>query len=253
MPAIFKQQIQFNEHTIDFRVIPSKSARKFHIRVGLSGVEVIHPIGRLNEEMNTFVEKNAFWIFQQIKRIERFKKIRHPICQTKGKILFRGKNTTIRSNFSLSQGYGNLVIYSNNEIHIRYGPNSKTAFSRSLEIWLRKQARSQIERYLAELGPSFGYSPHKVYIMGQRTKWGNCSPKGNLSFNWRLILAPDFVMKYIVIHELVHLAIPSHSNEFWLTVQSYCKNVERARQWLRLNGKKLYDPLPEPIQKIEDP
>lgn len=247
MPAIALHQIQFNEHPIDFRVIPSKTARKIRIRVGLNGVEVIHPISRLNEEMNTFVETNAGWIYEQIKRIERFKKIRRPIHQTEGKILYRGKSTTVRSNYFSSRGYGNLVKYSNNEIRIQYGPNSKTEFSRSLENWFRKRARLQIKKYLNEIISRFGYSPNKVYIMGQRTKWGNCSPKGNLSFNWRLILAPDFVMRYIVAHEVVHLAIPNHSNEFWLTVQSYCNDVERAKQWLRLNGKKLYDPLPDPI------
>lgn len=68
--------------------------------------------------------------------------------------------------------------------------------------------------------------------MGQRTKWGNCSALQNLSFNWRLILAPPFVLRYLVTHEAVHLAIPDHSRKFWLTVQSLCPESERAKQWL---------------------
>ena len=55
---------------------------------------------------------------------------------------------------------------------------------------------------------------------------------GNLSFNWRLILAPDFVLRYFVTHETVHLVIPDHSAKFWLTVQSLCRETERAKQWL---------------------
>jgi predicted metal-dependent hydrolase len=75
--------------------------------------------------------------------------------------------------------------------------------------------------------------------MGQRTKWGNCSSTRNLSFNWRLILAPEFVLRYLVTHEAVHLAIPDHSARFWLTVQSLCRETERARQWLSASGREL--------------
>ncbi len=75
--------------------------------------------------------------------------------------------------------------------------------------------------------------------MGQRTKWGNCSAGRNLSFNWKLILAPDFVLRYLVTHEAVHLAIPDHSAKFWLAVQSLCRETERAKQWLSASGHEL--------------
>lgn len=75
--------------------------------------------------------------------------------------------------------------------------------------------------------------------MGQRTKWGNCSSRRNLSFNWRLILAPDYVLRYLVTHEAVHLAIRDHSAKFWLTLQSLCRETERARQWLVANAQEL--------------
>lgn len=75
--------------------------------------------------------------------------------------------------------------------------------------------------------------------MDQRTKWGNCSSRRNLSFNWRLILAPEYVLQYIVTHEAVHLAIPDHSARFWLTVQSLCRDTERARHWLMAHAGDL--------------
>jgi predicted metal-dependent hydrolase len=81
--------------------------------------------------------------------------------------------------------------------------------------------------------------------MGQRTKWGSCSRLQNLSFNWRLIMAPEFVLRYLVTHEAVHLAIPDHSHEFWLTVRSLCPESERATQWLSANGHRLLVDLAE--------
>ena len=85
--------------------------------------------------------------------------------------------------------------------------------------------------------------PQQIYLMGQRTKFGNCSARRNLSFNWRLILAPDFVLRYLVTHEAVHLAVPDHSAKFWLTVQGLCPGAERARQWLSAYGRGLLQPL----------
>jgi hypothetical protein len=67
----------------------------------------------------------------------------------------------------------------------------------------------------------------------------SCSARQNLSFNWQLILAPDFVLRYLVTHEAVHLDVPDHSARFWLTVQSLCPHTERAKQWLSANGTKL--------------
>jgi predicted metal-dependent hydrolase len=108
-----------------------------------------------------------------------------------------------------------------------------------LERWLRKQARIRIEEHLSAVTARLRQKPHRTYVMGQRTKWGNCSTKRNLSFNWRLVLAPDFVLRYLVTHEAVHLAIPDHSAKFWLTVQSLCRETERAKQWLSANGRRL--------------
>ena len=119
------------------------------------------------------------------------------------------------------------------------GARSQTPTARSLENWLRKQARVEIERQLSAVAARIRQSPGRIYVMGQRTKWGNCSAERNLSFNWRLILAPDFVLRYLVTHEAVHLAVPDHSARFWLTVHSLCSETERAKQWLCKHQSKL--------------
>lgn len=72
-----------------------------------------------------------------------------------------------------------------------------------------------------------------------RLRWGNCSALGNLSFNWRSMMAPDHALHYNVTHQMVHLAIPDHSKHFWLTVQSLCPQADRARQGLVVNGHRL--------------
>ena len=75
--------------------------------------------------------------------------------------------------------------------------------SKQPAVVLRKQARERIELHIAEVGKRLKRAPNRIYVMGQRTKWGNCSARCNLSFNWRLVMAPDFVLRYIVTHEMV--------------------------------------------------
>jgi predicted metal-dependent hydrolase len=133
----------------------------------------------------------------------------------------------------------NKVATEHGAIVITCRPRSKTAPARSLENWLRKQVRERIAQHIADVGKRLRRAPNRIYVMGQRTKWGNCSSRRNLSFNWRLILAPDYVLRYLVTHEAVHLAIPDHSAKFWLTVQSLSPDSERARRWLVAHARDL--------------
>jgi hypothetical protein len=78
--------------------------------------------------------------------------------------------------------------------------------------------------------------------MSQRTRWGGCSSRQNLSFNWRLVMAPPAVLDYLAVHELAHLAEPNHSMKFWLIVRSHCPEFQRHKRWLRDNEWRLNIP-----------
>jgi hypothetical protein len=87
----------------------------------------------------------------------------------------------------------------------------------------------------AELGVSF----LRIEVRDQRTRWGSCSPRGTLSFNWRLVLAPFAVLDYVVVHELCHLREPNHSARFWRLVESRRPAWRDQRAWLREHGPEL--------------
>jgi predicted metal-dependent hydrolase len=123
--------------------------------------------------------------------------------------------------------------------------------ARSLERWLRRSARTAVEQHAALVAEKLGVEIGRIYIMDQRTKWANCSRLRNLSFSWRIIMAPDSVLRYLVVHEVVHLAVPDHSQRFWLTVQSMCSDAERGRQWLAANGTRLMVDLEELFKEAD--
>ena len=163
----------------------------------------------------TVVDHNGAWILDQVERVERLRTVWRPEGRQVD-ILFRGEPTKVRVETTETRARGNLVEVTNGTIVVRRGTTSQTPVARSLENWLRKQARAEFELRLAAVTMRLGQNPRRVYVMGQRTKWGGCSARRNLSFNWRLILAPDFVLQYLVTHEAVHLAVPDHSARFWL-------------------------------------
>jgi predicted metal-dependent hydrolase len=232
MKTATQHHVRLGGRRVDYRVVRSTAARKLRIRVGPGGVEVVQPAGRNGEDVSAFLNRNEDWILDQLRRVERLRGVLRSKQRQAGEILFRGEPTRVRIETTHARGRGNAIRLANDEIVIRRGQECRTPAARSLENWLRKQARQEFERHLAAVTARLRQTPERVYVMGQRTKWGNCSTARNLSFNWRLILAPDFVLRYLVTHEAVHLAIPDHSAKFWLTVQSLCRETERAKQWL---------------------
>ncbi len=200
-------------------------------------MEVLQPAEREDGDVTAFLRANSEWISGQLSRAARLNGVRKPERRHTGEFLYRGVPTPVAVETDDRRRGVNCVVFENGGIHLMCG--NRTPPSRTLENWLRRQARAEIERYLGAVTKRLRRSPGKLYIMDQRTKWGNCSAMQNLSFNWRLILAPDFVLRYLVTHEAVHLAVPDHSRRFWLTVQSMCPETERAKQWLSSNGQKL--------------
>ena len=102
---------------------------------------------------------------------------------------------------------------------------------------LRPLFRSRAEFFAPFLGVSF----NRVSVKDQRSLWGSCSQQGNLNFSWRIALAPDPVLDYLVVHELAHRAQMNHSRAFWTLVERLCPAHRTHRRWLRKNGRALHD------------
>ncbi len=117
------------------------------------------------------------------------------------------------------------------------------AIAEAFEKWAVRDFESRLEERLKHFCNIIGVTYGAVRIKSQKTRWGSCSSKGNLNFNWRLVLAPDWVMDYVVVHELCHLKHLNHSKDFWLTVGSYMPEYKTAVKWLKQNGAVMLQPV----------
>ncbi len=111
---------------------------------------------------------------------------------------------------------------------------------RRLADWLKQQARQELlkscRKYAAAMGARFG----RLSVRDQKSRWGSCSSNGTLSFSWRIILAPDFVLDYLAAHEVAHLLEMNHSPRFWRLVDAHCPHWKEAERWLKEHGAGLH-------------
>lgn len=100
-------------------------------------------------------------------------------------------------------------------------------------------AKEYFPKRVAHFHQFTGGSYNRITIRDQKTRWGSCSARGTLSFNWRLMLAPPAILDYVVVHELCHLTHMNHSAAFWQKVESVYPDYRTARKWLKDHGQEL--------------
>ncbi|MDA0368081.1 MAG: SprT family zinc-dependent metalloprotease [Proteobacteria bacterium] len=112
--------------------------------------------------------------------------------------------------------------------------------SRRVADWLKGQARQEISARAQTYAAAVERRIRKIQIRDTRSRWGSCSEDARLSFSWRLMLAPENVMTYVVAHEVAHLVELNHSKRFWQVVDGLCPGCEPAKYWLKRHGASLH-------------
>lgn len=106
---------------------------------------------------------------------------------------------------------------------------------------LADMASKKLPELVHEYAPQLGVSVGRITIRNQRTRWGSCSAKGNLNFNCLLMLTPESVQRYVVVHELCHRIEMNHSQHFWALVKSIIPDYRESQKWLKENGGLLIE------------
>ena len=118
-------------------------------------------------------------------------------------------------------------------------PGEAMHIPRRLTEWLKAEAQRDLTERSNIHATTLGVVVKSVAMRSQSTRWGSCSSSGRLNYNWRLILAPSFVLDYVAAHEVAHLVHMNHSISFWRTVTTALPDMERGKAWLKAHGKVL--------------
>lgn len=119
-------------------------------------------------------------------------------------------------------------------------PGPPDLMGQRLHAFLRREARRDLERSVEAHAPRIGKPYARIVVRESRTRWGSCSSKGTLSFSWRLVLAPSFVLDYLAAHEVAHLVHMNHSAAFWAVTRALAPRMDEAELWLKTHGPTLH-------------
>jgi predicted metal-dependent hydrolase len=106
--------------------------------------------------------------------------------------------------------------------------------------FLKDLARKELPAKFEQIADKLAFNWTRLFIRSQKTKWGTCSTRGNISLNWRLIMCPPEILEYIIIHELCHTVHMNHSKSFWKLVKEHYPHVDEAHKWLKTEGNQVF-------------
>ncbi len=228
---------------ISYRLRRSARARRLRLTVQPDGVEVVAPVRLREPEIVRFVEQHRHWLLAKVSRLRRALAA-HPgqgRLADGGQVPYRGRPVELR--IGPASGARALVRYRDGfevrlPAHVPDGERERW-IEAALHHWLRRQARLDALRLIERHGPPHRLVPSGLRIKDQKRIWGSCSARGLINLNWRLILAPEPVLEYVVVHELCHLRVRNHQKEFWQLVAQVLPGYGTERRWLRANGHLL--------------
>lgn len=128
-----------------------------------------------------------------------------------------------------------LILQGVFKLSKRYQNNAKSVMTNWYKRMARKKIGERVRFYYALTGLQY----NKIKINSAKTRWGSCTYEGNLNFTWRLVMAPEVVLDYVVVHEMVHLEEKNHAKLFWQKVEKIMPEYKTHKKWLKTNGHLL--------------
>jgi predicted metal-dependent hydrolase len=222
---------------IPYAIRRSDRARRARIVVDAGGVEVVVPRRMPLREVEPFVAEKEAWIQRTLRRY-RTAALDGPRVELRdgGHVPYLGRELALRVKVEPGRVRPHVAVRGDRAI-VKLPPGGD--LRDALERWYRRRARAEIAPRLDAATARAGTGYTRLTIRGQRTRWASCSDGGSMSFNWRLLLAPEEVLDYVVEHEVAHLEVMGHSRRFWALVASRCPDYRRHESWLRRYGSAL--------------
>ena len=225
----FPKNIAYNGHKIPLRLRYNAKAKRIILRVDqeTGGAIISLPRHASETEAISLVNERIDWIVDKISEFP------PKITLTDGQSLtLMGQHITIRHRPDLKMGVqliGSEMIASGMREHLH----------RRIVDWLKKYTKGIITPRANNMASQLECKINRISIRDTKSRWGSCSSQGNLSFCWRLIMTPEWVLNYVIAHEVSHLKHMDHSPEFWKIVGTFGVKPKQARLWLNQNSRVL--------------
>jgi predicted metal-dependent hydrolase len=227
--------VAFDGEVYEVRVRRHAQARRYTLRIHAAAREVVlsMPTRGSLREANVFAQKHGAWIAARLKRLPNPAPFAHgavvPLRGIPHRIEHRsGARGTVW--VECGDDGAQLLCVAGEAPHV----------PRRVRDYLKREAKKELDRASRAAAAALGVGLKRISIRDQTSRWGSCSTTGVLSYSWRLILAPPFVLDYLAAHEAAHLVEMNHSRRFWRLVEGIYPDVARAKTWLDTHGGDLH-------------
>jgi len=221
--------------SINIKRTDRKKTVSFQVERGL--VKVLVPKNLDKKKLDKIIKSKSKWIKNKLSKVDEILPYRKKDYVSGEDFMYLGKHYKLkvtkdkRYNVKLSDKY--LIL--NIKPHTK---NDK--IKRLLKNWYFENADKYLKEITKELSLKYSLDFKSVKVRNYRSRWGSCSSIGNIFYNWKIIMAPKKIIKYVVLHELVHTKIHNHSPRFWSYLKSIYDDINYPKKWL-INNKNLLE------------
>lgn len=184
------------------------------------------------KEIEKFIERKKYWIYTKLKHPQKYQKSSKKEFISGASILYLGKHyklDVVKDRLDGIKFANKFIISKENQ------KKARDLFKK----WYIEKAEEKIIPKVEHYAKNLGVQYNSIKIKEFKYRWGSCTSKNNLNFNWRLIKAPLPVIEYVIVHELAHLIEPNHTSLFWNIVKTQVPRFSEAKEWLKNNGNFL--------------
>ncbi len=218
-------------------IIRTRRRKTADIRVEEGAVSVIVPVTTSIEKIDQLLLKKRQWIKEKMV-------LQRDMRPASSKQFVSGEAFPyLGRNYRLKVAHGPFspakLLQGRLVVQTLEGSQQPHMIRNALVRWYKRQAEQKIREKVRRYAPIVGVKPAGVNIKTFKARWGSCTAKGELEFNWLIMLAPNLMVDYVVIHELCHLIHHDHSPEFWREVMRVMPDYQQCREWLRENSEGL--------------
>jgi predicted metal-dependent hydrolase len=233
-----RSSVEYDGNIIGFD-IEYRNRRTTAIHIRPPGTVLVYaPACSGEEKIRDCVRAKGRWILKKISEARLLDPARYKKKFVDGELfLFLGKDHALKI---INNGRKiPRVFFKEGVFCLETGVYGIERSRQAMEKWYRKKAQRIISDRVELYSGKIGRYPRSAKAKEQKRRWGSCTLRGDLYFNWRLAMAPPGIIDYVVVHELCHLIHADHSSKFWERVGSILPDYRKRKKWLRENGLKL--------------
>jgi len=224
------------DEDLSIEVVRTKRRKTASIKVIDGAVQAIVPDQLSDGRVEALIQKRTPWIRKKLRE-------QSQIVTPKPKEYVSGESFTyLGRNYRLkvSRGTDRGVKLTGGYLEVGLPKKPKDGDVRNALVeWYEGHALERLIEKTSRYAGIMGVAPNSISVREYKSRWGSCSSNGEISYNWRIIIAPHHIVDYVVVHELCHLKHPNHSPAYWKSVKREIPDYEVCRQWLKEQGSSL--------------